>query len=102
MGGDEYGSVDDCDHRTERGQKWLQEGVARADTLRFLERADRSLAQAALAFVLSHTQVSSVVPGAKNQRQLRENLDAANLAPLAAEDLQRAHALYAADFAVPA
>jgi len=87
------------DHRRDRGVDWLRQGVRKAARLRFLERPDRTLAQAALAFVLSHPEVSAVLPGAKTRGQLAENLAAAAHAPLSHDDLQAAYRLFETDFA---
>lgn len=48
---------------------------------------DRTLAQLALQFVMAHPAVSTVIPGAKNIRQLNENLSAALLPPLTESEL---------------
>ncbi len=42
----------------------------------------RSLAQLALQFVLAHPAVSAVIPGAKNARQVSDNVQAGRLPPL--------------------
>ena len=51
-----------------------------------LERNGRSLAQAALQFTLAHPAVSTVIPGARNGRQVAGNLGAASAVPLSKED----------------
>jgi aryl-alcohol dehydrogenase-like predicted oxidoreductase len=48
---------------------------------------DRTLAQLALQFAMAHPAISSVIPGAKNLRQLEENLSAALLPPLSESEL---------------
>jgi len=48
----------------------------------------RSLAQIAIQFVLQHPAVSVAIPGAKRISQLSENMKAALLPPLTAEELQ--------------
>ncbi|MCU1489868.1 MAG: Aldo-keto reductase [Acidimicrobiaceae bacterium] len=75
------------DHRSHRGDEWLRRGVERTEQFRFLERDGRSLAQAALSFVLSTPQVASVVVGARSSSQLAENLKTEALAGLSEEDL---------------
>jgi aryl-alcohol dehydrogenase-like predicted oxidoreductase len=54
---------------------------------------DRSLAQLALQFVMAHPAVSAVIPGAKNVRQLTDNLQAALLPPLTTEELAQIDAV---------
>jgi aryl-alcohol dehydrogenase-like predicted oxidoreductase len=48
---------------------------------------DRTLAQVSLQFAMAHPAVSTVIPGAKNIRQLNENLAAAMLPPLTESEL---------------
>jgi aryl-alcohol dehydrogenase-like predicted oxidoreductase len=86
------------DHRQDRGKGWLEEGVRKAEMLRFLERPNRSLAQAALAFVLAHDEITSVVPGAKNRAQLRENIAAAGVA-FERDELEKVYRLHDEGFA---
>ncbi len=47
----------------------------------------RTLAQLALQFTLAHPAVSTVIPGAKNIRQMRDNIQAGLLPPLDADEL---------------
>jgi aryl-alcohol dehydrogenase-like predicted oxidoreductase len=69
-------------------QKWLsdpeQNATYRSDlekvrALGGLAKGGRTLAQAALQFTLEHEAVSTVIPGAKNARQVRANLPGAPL-----------------------
>lgn len=53
----------------------------------------RSLAQLALQFTLAHPAVTTVIPGAKNVRQMRENIQAGLLPPLSAEEMAHIDAL---------
>jgi aryl-alcohol dehydrogenase-like predicted oxidoreductase len=64
-------------------QKWLtdaeqnavfRQDLAKVEKLRGLAGERRTLAQAALAFTLDHPAVTSVIPGAKNARQVRANM----------------------------
>jgi aryl-alcohol dehydrogenase-like predicted oxidoreductase len=68
----------------------LAEKVRRVEELRFLARPGRSLAQTALAFVLSEPAVSTVISGAKTAAQVAENAAASKLAPLSDEELRAA------------
>jgi aryl-alcohol dehydrogenase-like predicted oxidoreductase len=66
-------------------QEWTA-SAGRADFLRDLHRVAQlaplatggTLAQAALAFVLCHPAVSTTIPGARNPRQVEENVAAAS------------------------
>lgn len=52
-----------------------------------LARDGRSLAQAALQFILQHPAVTTVIPGGRSAAQVAANVGAATAAPLSAEDL---------------
>lgn len=58
------------------------------ERLRFLQTGERSLAQAALAFVLAQPGATVAIPGAKNPEQARANAAAADL-PLTATERAR-------------
>jgi aryl-alcohol dehydrogenase-like predicted oxidoreductase len=60
--------------------------LAQVAELAALERNGRSLAQAALQFTLAHPAVSSVIPGARNARQVTGNVAAASAPALSRED----------------
>jgi aryl-alcohol dehydrogenase-like predicted oxidoreductase len=57
------------------------EDLKKVEQLRLIAK-DRTLAQLALQFAFAHAGVTCVIPGAKNEKQLRENLAAAVLPPL--------------------
>ena len=71
-------------------ERFLQQ-VATVDNLRFLERPDRTMAQAALQFTLANPAVTSPIPGAKNVAQITSNATAAD-GDLTAEELTRTRA----------
>ena len=58
----------------------------RADQVRFLERPGRTLAQAALKFVIAHPAVSTCIPGVHSEAHVRENLAALAAPPLTPEE----------------
>lgn len=64
----------------------LQADVATA--VRFLVTEQRSLAQAALRFVLDAPEISVVIPGMKTVVQAQENLAVSDMPALTAEDLE--------------
>jgi aryl-alcohol dehydrogenase-like predicted oxidoreductase len=80
--------------RRPRGDR-LQLRLERVEQLRFLERPDQTLAQAALRFVLANPAVHCVVPGARTVQQLEANVPAAD-ADLDAEERHRIDQLHAA------
>ena len=69
-----------------------------AERLSFLARADRTMAQTALQFVLSFPAVSVTIPGAKTVAQIEENAAASGATPLTADEVRKARERYAKDF----
>lgn len=61
--------------------------------LSFLATPERTLVQASLRFVLDHPGVSCIIAGAKNRRQIEENVATSDLPPVSNEDLTRAVAI---------
>jgi aryl-alcohol dehydrogenase-like predicted oxidoreductase len=77
------------DIRASWPQEYLVMQVQLAAKLRFLETAgQRTLAQAALRFILDEPAVSVVIPGIKTVAQAEENLAASEVPPLTATDRQ--------------
>ncbi len=68
----------------------LGETIDRVEQLRWLERPNRTLAQAALGFVLGHPAVSSVIPGMRTIDQVEMNVAAAATGRLTADERTRA------------
>lgn len=68
-----------------------------ASALRFLEQPGRTLAQAALRFVLDEPAVSVAIPGAKTPAQVEENIAAAALPPLTDSEHMAIHRVFFPD-----
>jgi aryl-alcohol dehydrogenase-like predicted oxidoreductase len=68
------------------------------EQLRPIERPGRTLAQAALQFVISHPAVTVAIPGAKSPEQAKENAAAGN-ATLSDEERQQIDKVTAAAMA---
>lgn len=84
---------DDLRARTFRGEAFVRE-LAKVEQLRFLVRGPiKTLGQAALAFCAAHPAVSVTIPGARDERQMRENAAASDLT-LPPEDLERVAELW--------
>jgi len=66
------------------GRRAFLEDLAKVERLRPLAQG-RTLAQLALQFVLAHPAVTTAIPGAKNPKQLKDNVRAALLPPLDAQ-----------------
>jgi aryl-alcohol dehydrogenase-like predicted oxidoreductase len=77
---------EDVRARSFKGEAFAKE-LANAEQLRFLVHGPvKTLGQAAIAFCLAHPAVAVTIPGARNERQMRENAAAADIT-LPAEDL---------------
>jgi len=78
-------------------KRWSPEVIARRaellQGLSFLTEAGHSMTQAALAFILGFPEVATVIPGARTEAQLLENLSASER-PLPAAMLQRVRAFW--------
>ena len=70
---------------------YLQD-LDKVEELRSME-SGRNLAQLASQFTLAHPAVTTVIPGARNTQQMRENLEAALLPPLNAANLAHIDAI---------
>ncbi len=88
------------DHRRHRPRSWLLNGVKKVEALRFLERADRTLGQAAIGWLLEEPRVATVLPNIYNAEQLREFATACEAPPLAGDELAAVAALTAANFGI--
>ncbi len=86
------------DHRRHRPRSWLINGIKKVEQLRFLERADRTLGQAAIQWLLHEPRVMTVLPNIYDSAQLREFALATESAPLTDEELRQIDALYANNF----
>jgi aryl-alcohol dehydrogenase-like predicted oxidoreductase len=88
------------DHRRHRPREWLINGVAKIDRLRFLERPDRTLGQAAISWLLTEPRVMTVLPNIYDREQLAEFAGAPEAPPLEPEELATVQALYDANFGI--
>ena len=77
------------DHRRHRPHSWLINGVKKVEQLRFLERPDRTLGQAAIQWLLAEPRVMSVLPNIYDRDQLVEFAGASDAPPLTADEIAR-------------
>ena len=70
-------------------RNYISQLTIAADKLRFMESKNRTLAQAAIRFVLDHKEISTVIPGAKTPEQVDENLASSEQSSLTGEELLR-------------
>jgi len=85
------------DHRSHRKREWMIEGLKKVEKLQFLTEG-RSMAQAALRFVLAEPTVASVLPTVTGLEDLIEFAGASDVQDLTEEELARVSDLYEKNF----
>ncbi len=93
-----FDSLSRLDHEDRRHSRFdnprIRAALKKLSELSFLvDDGSRTMAQAALRFVLDTPGVTSVIPGAKNRAQLEENAGADRVPPLTAEEISRSLAI---------
>ena len=90
------------DHRRHRPREWLVEGLQKIERLRFLceTGTGRTMAQAALRFILSQPQMAVVIPTITNEDELREYAGAGSVPDLTGAELAHVRELYERNFDV--
>jgi aryl-alcohol dehydrogenase-like predicted oxidoreductase len=69
-------------------------GLKAVEELRTLVPDGATMAQFALRWILMFPEVSSTIAGAKNQQQIKDNVQAASLQPLSDETMRRVGEVY--------
>ena len=69
-------------------------GLQAVEELRTLVPVDATMAQLALRWILMFSEVTAAIPGAKDTRQTEDNVRAADLPPLSADQLARVRDVY--------
>jgi aryl-alcohol dehydrogenase-like predicted oxidoreductase len=87
------------DHRAFRKRAWMSRALKKVAHLDFL-LDDRSISQAALAWILANPGLTTVLPTVTNVETLEE-FAAAAAKPLSSEEFSRVQELYANDFGLP-
>ncbi len=83
------------DHRHFNLEPRLEKELEYLKVFQFLkESSENSMTLAAIRFCLSFLEVVSVIPGARNPGQVRQNARASKLGPLSPDELTRVCALY--------
>ena len=83
----------------ERKKAWLDAGLRKVDKLRFLtEGTGRTMAQAAIRWILAEPCFACVLPNIYNEDQLREFAAASDAPDLSPADVRRVNELYARSF----
>jgi aryl-alcohol dehydrogenase-like predicted oxidoreductase len=83
----------------ERKKAWLEVGLKKVERLRFLtEGTGRTMAQAAIRWILAEPSFTCVLPNIYTEEQLQEFAAASDLADLSPAEVRRVGELYARDF----
>lgn len=88
------------DHRSHRPRSWLTNGVRKVEQLRFLERADRTLGQAALLWLLKDQRIASILPNIYDEKQLTEFVTISKCPDLTDDDMEQIATLHADNFGI--
>ena len=75
------------------------EGIQKVEAVRFLEREDRTIGQAAIAGILADPLFATVLPTCVNVEEVEEYA-AATDHPLTTEEAERVSALFADNFGI--
>ncbi len=87
------------DHRRHRPRDWLTDGLKKIDQLRFLViPGERTMAQAALQFILAQPAMACVIPTVTSMAELEEFAGAADAPELTQDELARIDELYSSRF----
>ena len=70
------------------------DGLRAVDELRRLVPEHASMAQLALRWILMFPEVTAAIPGAKNERQVEDNVRAAQVPPLTLDAMAKVRAVY--------
>jgi aryl-alcohol dehydrogenase-like predicted oxidoreductase len=88
------------DHRSHRPRSWLLNGVRKVEQLRFLERSNRTLGQAALLWLLKDERIASTLPNIYDEKQLAEFAASPECPDLTDDEMDRIAELYQANFGI--
>ncbi|WP_311173837.1 aldo/keto reductase [Halobellus ordinarius] len=89
------------DHRGFRPDAWYETGWEKLEALRFLEQdGERTMGQAAIAYLLSHDPVATVTPTFHTRADITEWAAASDVPKLSEEELSRVAELYETNFGV--
>ncbi len=91
----------DDDHRSHRPAEWYETGWEKVEALRFLEASgERTMGQAAIAWLLAHDEVASVTPTFRTREDIDEWAAASDVPPLTDAEYDRVQDLYDANFEI--
>jgi aryl-alcohol dehydrogenase-like predicted oxidoreductase len=88
------------DHRSHRPRAWLTNGVRKVEQLRFLERANRTLGQASLLWLLKDPHIASTLPNIYDENQLIEFATISECPNLTDQEMEQVASLCAVNFGI--
>ncbi len=95
----EHVEFDPSDHRAHRKQEWLDEAFRKREKVLFVaQETGRTLAQAAIQFVLSEPLIAAVLPNIVSAEQLREYTEAPHTPVIGADELAELNRIYDEEF----
>jgi len=86
------------DHRNHRPKSWLINGVKKIEQLRFLERPNRTMGQAAMLWLLNDPRTLSVLPNIYDAEQIKEFAATSECPPLDDSEMERIRELVTGHF----
>jgi aryl-alcohol dehydrogenase-like predicted oxidoreductase len=93
--------LDEGDHRAYRPDEWYETGWDKLERLRFLERdGERTMAQAALQWLLYHDPVATVTPTFRTRADIDAWAAASDVPALSDDEYERVQSLYADNFGI--
>lgn len=93
--------LEDGDHRSHRPTAWYETGWEKVEQLRFLERdGERTMAQAAIQWLLSHDSVATVTPTFRTTDDIDAWASASDAPALSDGEYERVQELYAENFGI--
>jgi aryl-alcohol dehydrogenase-like predicted oxidoreductase len=72
----------------------FKKGVELADQLKWVAEGRDSMASAALRWILDHEEITCIIPGFKNMKQVKDNLLALDTKPFSEEENKRLERFY--------
>ena len=93
--------LEDGDHRSHRPTAWYETGWEKLEEIRFLERdGDRTMAQAAIQWLLYHDSVATVTPTFRTADDIDAWASASDVPALTDPEYDRVQELYAENFGI--
>ncbi|WP_449538954.1 aldo/keto reductase [Ferdinandcohnia sp. Marseille-Q9671] len=72
----------------------FQKGVELADQLKWIAEGRQSMASAALRWILDQKEITCIIPGFKNVKQVQDNLSALDTKPFSEEEKEKIERFY--------